>query len=81
MVIGNPIISDIPLDSDEGAAKPDKGKGLASGPSPYGDVPCPRVGHVTGVIGHRILLFGGRAGPESKPLDEGGRVHEGHRLS
>ncbi|KAH8893140.1 galactose oxidase [Thozetella sp. PMI_491] len=69
-------LSDIPLDSEEGgSAKPEKGKAPARPvPSAFGEVPVPRVGHATGVIGHRIFLFGGRAGPESKPLDEGGRV-------
>ncbi|KAL2190858.1 hypothetical protein L209DRAFT_747211 [Thermothelomyces heterothallicus CBS 203.75] len=38
------------------------------------DVPPPRVGHATAVIGHRIFLFGGRGGPDMTPLDEGGRV-------
>ncbi|KAK0614201.1 hypothetical protein B0T14DRAFT_527928 [Immersiella caudata] len=37
-------------------------------------VPSPRVGHATASIGHRIFLFGGRGGPDLKPLDEGGRV-------
>lgn len=40
-----------------------------------GDVPAPRAGHATAVVGSRILLFGGRGiGPESEPLDEAGRV-------
>lgn len=39
-----------------------------------GDVPCPRVGHATAVIGNRIFLFGGRGGPEMAPLEEHGRV-------
>ncbi|KAK4122356.1 galactose oxidase [Parathielavia appendiculata] len=38
------------------------------------DVPAPRVGHATAVIGHRIFMFGGRGGPDMTALDEGGRV-------
>lgn len=37
-------------------------------------VPCPRVGHATAVIGKRIFMFGGRGGPDMKPLEENGRV-------
>ncbi|KAK4113992.1 galactose oxidase [Canariomyces notabilis] len=48
------------------------GKGPATPDLP--DVPSPRVGHATAVIGHRIFLFGGRGGPDMTPLDEGGRV-------
>lgn len=39
-----------------------------------GNVPAPRVGHATAVIGNRIFLFGGRGGPDMKPLEEYGRV-------
>ncbi len=41
-----------------------------------GDVPAPRAGHATAVIGSRIFLFGGRhgSGPDTKPIDEAGRV-------
>lgn len=39
-----------------------------------GDVPAPRVGHATAVIGSRIFLFGGRGGPDMKPIEEAGRV-------
>ncbi|KAK0720552.1 hypothetical protein B0H67DRAFT_662956 [Lasiosphaeris hirsuta] len=39
-----------------------------------GDLPTPRVGHATAVIGHRIFLFGGRGGPDMSALDENGRV-------
>ncbi|PSR76441.1 hypothetical protein BD289DRAFT_378684 [Coniella lustricola] len=39
-----------------------------------GDVPSPRVGHATAVIGTRIFLFGGRGGPDMAPLQERGRV-------
>lgn len=42
--------------------------------SALGDVPMARVGHATAVIGNRIFLFGGRGGPEMKPLEECGRV-------
>ncbi|KAK8906677.1 hypothetical protein QC760_005255 [Botrytis cinerea] len=39
-----------------------------------GEVPEKRVGHTAGVIGERIFIFGGRGGPEMKPLEENGRV-------
>ncbi|KAI1419701.1 hypothetical protein F5Y12DRAFT_207600 [Xylaria sp. FL1777] len=40
-----------------------------------GDVPPPRIGHATAVIGSRIFLFGGRAAAAgSSTLDEKGRV-------
>ncbi|KAK4248800.1 hypothetical protein C7999DRAFT_13315 [Corynascus novoguineensis] len=52
-----------------------KGKSISPVPRPdLPDVPPPRVGHATAVIGHRIFLFGGRGGPDMTPLDEGGRV-------
>lgn len=54
-----------------------KGKGKELGgpePATLGNVPAPRVGHATAVIGSRIFLFGGRGGAEMKPLEEGGRV-------
>ncbi|KAM7208710.1 nitrile-specifier protein 2 [Naviculisporaceae sp. PSN 640] len=53
-----------------------KGKGKETDESrpELGDVPSPRVGHATAVIGHRIFLFGGRGGPDMTPLEEGGRV-------
>lgn len=56
-----------------------KGKETATDDKPelgpeLGDVPSPRVGHATAVIGSRIFLFGGRGGPDSEPLDEAGRV-------
>ena len=48
---------------------------LASGgTSGAADVPAPRVGHTSVAIGHRLFIFGGRGGPEMKPLDEKGRV-------
>lgn len=49
-----------------------KGKERAVEEKP--NVPEPRVGHATAVIGSRIFLFGGRGGPDMKPLEEGGRV-------
>lgn len=56
-------------------SKKDKGKGRATDEPPVlGNVPEPRVGHATAVIGSRIFMFGGRGGPDMKPLDEGGRV-------
>lgn len=52
-----------------------KGKEPAAAERPdLGDVPAPRVGHATAVIGSRIFLFGGRGGPDMKPLEEAGRV-------
>lgn len=42
--------------------------------SSLGDVPSPRVGHATAVIGTRIFLFGGRGGPDMAALEEHGRV-------
>ncbi|KAL6363297.1 hypothetical protein LRP88_02709 [Fusarium phalaenopsidis] len=68
-----PPLDDVPLASPvESKAK---GKQPA-GPEPLelGDVPAPRVGHATAVIGSRIFLFGGRGGPDMTPLDEAGRV-------
>ncbi|PTB68642.1 hypothetical protein BBK36DRAFT_1191396 [Trichoderma citrinoviride] len=67
--------SDDEFEDAEEAAKPtaaDKGKGRATDDR-LGQVPPPRVGHATAVIGSRIFLFGGR-GSDMKPLDEGGRV-------
>ncbi|WYZ41599.1 hypothetical protein EsH8_V_000494 [Colletotrichum jinshuiense] len=71
---------EVPLQAGEqstttGAAPADKGKGIAVlDNSALGDVPGPRVGHATAVIGSRIFLFGGRGGPDMTPLEEGGRV-------
>ncbi|ORY57314.1 kelch domain-containing protein [Pseudomassariella vexata] len=48
------------------ASSSDKGKTTV-------EVPSPRVGHATAVIGSRIFLFGGRSAA-SETLDEGGRV-------
>ncbi|KAK3360135.1 hypothetical protein B0T25DRAFT_121609 [Lasiosphaeria hispida] len=56
----------------------DKGKAPATDAEleapELGDVPAPRVGHATAVIGHRIFLSGGRGGPDMSALDEHGRV-------
>ncbi|CEJ91666.1 hypothetical protein VHEMI07364 [[Torrubiella] hemipterigena] len=53
----------------------DKGKALALGlSSTLSSVPEARVGHATALIGSRIFLFGGRGGPDMKPLEEAGRV-------
>ncbi|KAK4241314.1 hypothetical protein C8A03DRAFT_12427 [Achaetomium macrosporum] len=66
--------------SDVSLTTPSPGPGKSKdslSPAPHPelpDVPPPRVGHATAVIGHRIFLFGGRGGPEMTPLDEGGRV-------
>ncbi|KAI0392058.1 hypothetical protein F5Y17DRAFT_379366 [Xylariaceae sp. FL0594] len=49
-----------------------KGKGKMTA---YSDVPAPRAGHATAVIGTRIFLFGGRsAGEPSSAIAENGRV-------
>ncbi|GFP56903.1 hypothetical protein TASIC1_0007039500 [Trichoderma asperellum] len=58
--------------SDTKPASVDKGKGRAT--QDLGDVPPPRIGHATAVIGSRIFVFGGYAGPDMRPLDENGRV-------
>lgn len=64
-------LDSVPLESET----KDKGKGLALDIRPeLSDVPEPRVGHASAVIGSRIFIFGGRGGPEMKPLDEAGRV-------
>lgn len=70
-------LSEVPLTTPSPAPAPGpsaaaKGKAIAS--PELSDVPAPRVGHATAVIGHRIFLFGGRGGPDMAPLDEGGRV-------
>lgn len=60
-----PVIAEEPL-----SATPGKGKGNS-----LDDVPCPRIGHASAVIGSRIFIFGGRSGEaSSEPLDENGRV-------
>ncbi|KAM0189800.1 hypothetical protein ACHAPA_008603 [Fusarium lateritium] len=62
-------------DEFEEAPTTSKGKEPAGPERPeMGNVPAPRVGHATAVIGTRIFLFGGRGGPEMQPLDEAGRV-------
>ncbi|KAF4976979.1 hypothetical protein FZEAL_6428 [Fusarium zealandicum] len=72
-------LDDVPLASPgpsaEEAESSSKGKELAGPEAPdLGDVPAPRVGHATAVIGSRIFLFGGRGGPDMTPLEEAGRV-------
>jgi hypothetical protein len=66
-------LSDVPLgnsaEDDVGSSAGAKGKGRARA-----NVPAPRVGHATAVIGARIFVFGGRGGPEFTPIDEAGRV-------
>ncbi|KAH7358461.1 hypothetical protein B0T11DRAFT_355116 [Plectosphaerella cucumerina] len=54
-----------------------KGKQPEEPPSPASllpDVPPPRAGHASAVVGHRIFLFGGRDPTSSQPLNEYGRV-------
>jgi hypothetical protein len=69
-------LDDIPLEESQAQGKgKGKGKEVATDIKPeLGDVPAPRVGHATAVIGSRIFLFGGRGGPDMKPLQEAGRV-------
>ncbi|KAK4176173.1 hypothetical protein QBC36DRAFT_329871 [Triangularia setosa] len=64
-------LSDISLTSPP---PKDKGKSPASPTSPLPDVPPPRKGHASAVIGHRIFLFGGRSPSSQEPLAESGRV-------
>lgn len=42
--------------------------------TPDGEVPPARVGHIGVAISDRIYIFGGRGGPDMKPLEERGRV-------
>lgn len=68
---GSSSLDEVPLEESSKG----KGKEIATDDrSELGDVPAPRVGHATGVIGSRIFVFGGRGGPEMKPLEEAGRV-------
>ncbi|KAF4460600.1 hypothetical protein FALBO_12616, partial [Fusarium albosuccineum] len=72
-------LDDVPLASPslpkEDTESKSKGKEPAGPERPeLGDVPSPRVGHATAVIGSRIFLFGGRGGPDMAPLEEAGRV-------
>ncbi|KAL2264832.1 hypothetical protein VTJ83DRAFT_7342 [Remersonia thermophila] len=62
-------------DSKKAPSSAAKGKAPATAAdTPLPDVPPPRVGHASAVIGHRIFIFGGRGGPDMAPLDERGRV-------
>ncbi|KAK6073541.1 kelch domain-containing protein [Seiridium cupressi] len=69
-------LTDVPLASpSQVEAEPsepplDKGKSLDLSSA---EVPSPRVGHASAVIGTRIFLFGGRSAA-SETLDENGRV-------
>ena len=63
-------LQDVPLETDAKG----KGKETATGETALGDVPSPRAGHATAVIGSRIFIFGGRGGSDLKPLEEKGRV-------
>ncbi|KAI1380877.1 hypothetical protein F4677DRAFT_404968 [Hypoxylon crocopeplum] len=75
-------LTDVPLSSpapavaaasaqEPSSATSDKGNGK----SIDSEVPSPRIGHATAVIGSRIFLFGGRgAESSSEPLNENGRV-------
>ncbi|TGJ80356.1 hypothetical protein E0Z10_g8417, partial [Xylaria hypoxylon] len=72
----DPLLSEVSLGSststpgESESSTPDKGK-----TPEVADVPAPRIGHATAVIGSRIFLFGGRsAAAGSATLDENGRV-------
>ncbi|KAI0406413.1 hypothetical protein F4802DRAFT_557438 [Xylaria palmicola] len=75
-------LTEVPLGSSPQLAT---APGVASGPGPSAagkgkgpespDVPPPRIGHASAVIGTRIFIFGGRAAAAgSSTLDENGRV-------
>ena len=69
-------LTEVPLGSSTSTPEPESERGSAKGKGPdTGDVPSPRIGHATAVIGSRIFLFGGRsAASGSSTLDESGRV-------
>ena len=68
-------LDEVPLKDDDSSRDKGKGKEIAVPEEPAkSEVPVPRVGHATASIGSRIFLFGGRGGPDMKPLEEGGRV-------
>ncbi|KAK8083576.1 hypothetical protein PG996_002357 [Apiospora saccharicola] len=77
-------LTDVPLSSSPPVATPtseanppsptaaEKGKGKEL---THIEVPAPRIGHATAVIGTRIFMFGGRGDTSQEAtLDEGGRV-------
>ncbi|KAI1126771.1 hypothetical protein F5Y10DRAFT_206479 [Nemania abortiva] len=72
-------LTEVPLsrtsdDESESEESSTSSKGKGKGPE-NGDVPAPRIGHATAVIGTRIFMFGGRsAAAGSATLDENGRV-------
>ncbi|KAK4462022.1 nitrile-specifier protein 2 [Cladorrhinum samala] len=79
-----PSVVETPVDDETEASKslssislstPSASTTKGNSPIPDTKVPSPRVGHATAVIGHRILLFGGRS-PDSDgaSIDESGRV-------
>lgn len=72
-------LSDVDLSQPADGSGPAVSKGKEAAQilpdrSSLGDVPSPRVGHATAVIGTRIFLFGGRGGPDMAALEEFGRV-------
>ncbi|KAL6857703.1 hypothetical protein ACO1O0_005145 [Amphichorda felina] len=68
-------MDEVPLKEEETSEDKGKGKEPAARDELYkNDVPEARVGHATASIGSRIFLFGGRGGPDMKPLEETGRV-------
>jgi hypothetical protein len=66
-------LDEVPLESAPPPPAETKGKQRATAID-MGNVPEPRVGHATAVIGNRIFVFGGRSPRDSKPLEEAGRV-------
>lgn len=73
---GEPVTGseDIPEGPDPSISKGKAPARAEPDTASLGSVPEARVGHATAVIGNRIFLFGGRGGPDMKPLEEGGRV-------
>lgn len=69
-------LTEVPLSSpppSQTSPKPEASSSADQGKSPKSEVPSPRIGHATAVIGSRIFLFGGRGG-SSDTLEERGRV-------
>ncbi|KAI6784214.1 Epithiospecifier protein-like protein [Emericellopsis cladophorae] len=64
----------VDLKDEASPTEKSKEKQPATYASQAGNVPEARVGHAAASVGSRIFLFGGRGGPEMKPLEEAGRV-------
>ncbi|KAK0745203.1 hypothetical protein B0T21DRAFT_281623 [Apiosordaria backusii] len=67
-------LSNVSLSSPPPASSALKGKSPASPTSSLPNIPPPRKGHASAVIGHRIFIFGGSSPSSSEPLNESGRV-------